>query len=336
MKVTTHIHSLKSKYPFRIAHGVREETATFIVSLQDGNLEGLGEATPVPYYGITTEIMQSVVNENVELIETTPWTHPAIYWQEMDSVLSKNRFVQCAIDMAAYDIWAKKNQLPLYQALGLSIAHVPLSNYTIGIDEIEVMISKMLEYDFPIYKIKLGTPHDLEIIKALRTHTNAVFRVDANCSWNVEQTIRFSEEFADLGVEFIEQPLPAQDFLGMKEIMKHTQLPIIADESCIQEKDVEACVGYFNGINIKLAKCGGITPALRMIEAARKHKMSVMMGCMTESSVGISAIAQVLPLLDFVDMDGALLINNDPADGVKLNKGVVSYPDRNGTGAILL
>jgi L-Ala-D/L-Glu epimerase len=239
------------------------------------------------------------------------------------------------LDIAAYDIWGQRNGKPVFKMLGLDNSKVPFSDYTIGMDEIPVMIQKMKEFDFPIYKIKLGTPNDIEIVRALRNETEAVFRVDANTGWNVDETIRNSSELFNLGVEFIEQPLKADDFEGMKEVIKHTKLPIIADESCVVESDVEKCIGHFSGINIKLAKCGGITPAMRMIKTARTAKMKVMMGCMTESSIGISAIAQLLPMLDYVDMDGAMLIANDPAEGVRLENGRVIYSERNGIGAIL-
>ena len=335
MKIKTHIISLQSKYPFRIAHGVRLETDTFIVELSDKKFTGFGEATPVPYYGITPEVMNKVILENIEIIENIVWENPAKYWAALNPFIGHNHFVQCAIDIAAYDIWGLRNGKPVYKMLGLDNSKVPFSDYTIGIDEIPMMIQKMKEFDFPIYKIKLGTPNDIEIVKALRKETEAKFRVDANTGWGVEETIKNSEELVKLGVEFIEQPLKAEDFEGMAEVIKHTELPIIADESCVLESDVERCIGHFSGVNIKLAKCGGITPALRMIKTARAAKMKVMMGCMTESSIGISAIAQLLPLLDYVDMDGAMLISNDPADGVRLENGKVIYPERNGIGAYL-
>ncbi|MCP9763190.1 dipeptide epimerase [Lacihabitans soyangensis] len=335
MKIKTHTISLKSKYPFRIAHGVRNETDTFIVELSYKKFTGFGEATPVPYYGITPEVMNSVIAENKEMIENIIWEHPGKYWEALNPFIGHNHFVQCAIDIAAYDIWGQKNGKPVHKMLGLDNSKVPFSDYTLGIDEIPMMIEKMKEFDFPIYKIKLGTLNDIEIVKALRNETEAIFRVDANTGWTVEETIKNSEELSNLGVEFIEQPLKSDDFEGMKEVIKHTKLPIIADESCVVEADVERCIGHFSGVNIKLAKCGGITPAIRMIKTARAAKMKVMMGCMTESSIGISAIAQLLPLLDYVDMDGAMLISNDPAEGVKLENGKVIYCDRNGIGAIL-
>lgn len=335
MGIKVHIVRLKSRYPFRITHGVRTETATFIVEWERDGLVGYGEATPVPYYGITPEAMQERLAFHQRTIEASVWSHPAQLWELLRGVIGDNHFLQCAIDIAAYDLWAKEHGKAVYQMLGLSLDQVPLSNYTIGWDEIPEMIRKMKEFDFPVYKIKLGTDHDLEILEALRAVSDARFRVDANTGWTVEQTISYSRKMREMGVEFIEQPLKAGDFEGMKEVMKHTVLPIIADESCITEDDVPLCIGHFSGINVKLAKCGGITPALRMIAQARANGMKVMMGCMTESSIGISAIAQLLPLLDYVDMDGALLIANDPADGVEVKKGRVIYPERAGIGAFL-
>lgn len=213
---------------------------------------------------------------------------------------------------------------------------LPLSNYTIGIGSIEEMVTKIEEQPWPVYKIKLGTDDDLAIIQALRAHTDALFRVDANTAWTAEQTIALAPQLKKLGVEFIEQPLKADDWEGMKEVYQHSVLPIIADESCQVEADVDRCHPYFHGVNIKLMKCGGLTPARRMIQSAKKLGMKVMVGCMTESTVGISAIAQLLPLLDYVDMDGPLLLKNDIATGVRIEGGHVYYSDLVGTGVALL
>jgi L-alanine-DL-glutamate epimerase-like enolase superfamily enzyme len=199
------------------------------------------------------------------------------------------------------------------------------------------MVEKMQERPWPLYKIKLGRPDmDLVLVEALRQHTDAVFRVDANCGWSAAEAVIKSKALNALGVEFIEQPLPANDWEGAKTVYEQSVLPIIADESCIVESDVDRCAGYFHGVNIKLTKCGGLTPARRMIDRARELGLSVMVGCMTESSVGISAIAQLLPLLDYADLDGAMLIANDPATGVTFDYGKVVYAPENGTGVHLL
>jgi len=250
--------------------------------------------------------------------------------------LQENPFALCALDMAAHDLFAKKKGQKLYASWGLSTDHNPLTNYTIGIDSVEKMVAKMREMPWPLYKIKLGTADDLRIVRELRQHTDARFRVDANCAWTAEQAIAYAPELKSLGVEFIEQPLAAADREGMKRVFAESVLPVIADESCIVESDVESCAGLFHGVNVKLTKCGGLTPARRMIAHAKELGMKTMVGCMTESSVGISAIAHLLPLLDYVDMDGTLLITNDPATGVTFDYGRVIYADENGTGAFLL
>ena len=234
-------------------------------------------------------------------------------------------------------MWGKLRGQPLYELWGLSAEKLPRTSYTIGVDTIDVMVVKLKEVsDWPIYKIKLGTSHDLEIIHALRRHTAATFRVDANCGWGVDETIEKSVALRDVNVEFIEQPLAADQLTQMAQVFAESALPIIADESCVVEGDVDRCHGLFHGVNIKLSKCGGLTPARRMIVRARELGMQVMVGCMTESTVGISAIGQLLPLLQCVDMDGALLLAEDIATGVTIDRGVCRFPEENGCGVRLL
>jgi len=223
----------------------------------------------------------------------------------------------------------------MYEMLGLNPKNIPVTNFTIGIARVDKMVQKMKEVDWPIYKIKLGTDHDLEIVRELRKHTDAVFRIDANCAWTAEQAISYSEELAKLGVEFMEQPLGKDDLEGMKEVYQHSKLPVIADESCIVEADVKKCHGLFHGVNVKLMKAGGITPALRMLREAKSLGMKTMVGCMTESSVGITAIAHIAPMLDYVDMDGAMLLSRDIAKGVTITPEEVIFPDGPGIGATM-
>ncbi|TAE30423.1 MAG: dipeptide epimerase [Cytophagales bacterium] len=338
MKLFFHRFDLRLKHTFTIAHDSRDVQQTLIVELRDDNgLRGFGEATANKYYGITIDRMVADLeaislplalanggNSNLSAEELWDIVHPH---------LAQNPFAQCALDEAMHDLVAKRARMPLYKYWNLDPARNPISNYTIGIDTVENMVAKMRELPWPLYKIKLGTKDDLAIVRELRKHTDSRFRVDANCAWTADETIRLAPELQALGVEFIEQPLPADDYEGQQRVFAQSVLPVIADESCIVEADVEQCVGRFHGINIKLTKCGGLTPARRMIEQARQAGMQVMVGCMTESSVGISAIAQLLPLLDYVDMDGTLLITNDPATGVTLDYGQVFYAEENGTGA---
>jgi L-alanine-DL-glutamate epimerase-like enolase superfamily enzyme len=172
-----------------------------------------------------------------------------------------------------------------------------------------------------IYKIKLGTPNDIEIIQQIRKHTSATLRIDANAAWTADEALQKIVAFKDLGVEFIEQPLAKGDWEGMKMLFQHSPLPLIADESCVKESDVDLCVNHFHGINIKLTKCSGITPALRMITHARELGLKVMLGSMNESTIGTAAIAHLLPQVDFVDADGPLLLEEDVATGLQFEEG---------------
>ncbi len=352
MKLILHQFELPLKHEFTIAYASRTTQETLIVELREvgasaparalageapAATSGFGEATTNPYYDVTLENMSAALEATRPAIEKHDLRDPAVFWEELHTKLSPTPFAQCALDEAAHDLWGKKLGQPVHRLWGLDPAAGPPTDYTIGIDAIETMVAKLNEFpNWPVYKIKLGTPRDVDIIKELRQHTSSPFRVDANCGWSVEETLDNAARFKDLDVEFIEQPLPADDWEGMRKVYRHCALPVIADESCIVEADVEKCHGYFNGVNIKLTKCGGLTPARRMITRARQLGMKVMVGCMTESTVGISAIAQLLPLLDYVDMDGALLLAKDIATGVRVVNGRAVYPDENGCGVRLL
>jgi L-alanine-DL-glutamate epimerase-like enolase superfamily enzyme len=223
---------------------------------------------------------------------------------------------------------------PLYACWKLNIPEGPLTDYTIGIDSVEKMVEKMQAKPWPIYKIKLGTPEDVAIIRALRQHTDAILRVDANSGWTLQQALDLIPALHECRVEFIEQPLEKTDLSGMQVLYEKSPIPLIADESCVSEQDVEKCQGLFHGINIKLTKCGGLTPALRMIETARKLNMKVMAGSMNESSIGSAAIGHLLPLLDYVDMDGPILLDEDIASGLEIEFGKVILSGKPGLGIV--
>jgi L-alanine-DL-glutamate epimerase-like enolase superfamily enzyme len=327
---------LPLKHRFTIAHQSREVQETLIVRLEEDGLFGLGESTTNPFYGITLDNMREALEKFKPILLGGKWNTPAELWELGKEIFRDNAFAQCALDQAAWDLFTKKKGKKLYEYLDLNPQRIPTTNFTIGIDTVEKMCAKLREVVWPIYKIKLGTDQDLEIVRELRKNTNSVFRVDANCAWTVDQAISYSEELALLGVEFIEQPLAKDNLEGMREVFALSKLPVIADESCISEADVDKCQGRFHGVNIKLVKAGGITPALRMIQKAKSLGMKTMVGCMTESSVGISAIAHIAPLLDYVDMDGAMLLAKDPAKGVRIFPNEVRFPEGPGIGAELL
>jgi L-alanine-DL-glutamate epimerase-like enolase superfamily enzyme len=337
MELKLHAFDLPLAHTFTISRESITTQPTLIVELIQDGVSGYGEATSNKYYGFTIERMARDLAGLCGQLADRKLSDPTQLWAQCETGLHRDPFAQCALDQAAHDLWGKLSGQPVWKLWGLSTSKIPPSNYTIGIDKIEVMIAKMNEFPgWPIYKIKLGTDHDLEIVRELRKHTSATFRVDANCGWTPDQVIALSPALKELGVEFIEQPLPADRAAEMKRVGAESALPIIADENCIEEADVERChAAGFSGINIKLVKCGGLTPARRMIEKARSLGLSVMVGCMTESTVGISAIAQLLPLLDYVDMDGAVLLARDIATGVKVEQGRCIYPDRPGHGVEL-
>ncbi len=336
MKLSYQVYDLPLKHTFTIAHQSRDVQDTLIVKLEEDDIYGLGESTTNLFYGMTIENMSACLEEFRPVVESGNWETPEQLWELGRAIFRNNPFAQCALDLAAWDFFTKKQGKKLYEYLNLDPRKIPTTNFTIGIDTVEKMVAKMKEVDWPIYKIKLGTDNDLEIVRELRNHTNAVFRIDANCAWTAEQAIRNSEELVKLGVEFMEQPLGKDDLEGMKEVFKYSKLPVMADESCIVESDVKKCHGLFHAINVKLVKAGGITPGLRMIHEAKSLGMKTMVGCMTESSVGITAIAHIAPLLDYVDMDGAMLLAKDPARGVTITPDKVTFPEGPGIGADLL
>lgn len=324
--------NLPFKHPFTISKGTKTHQPALLVELEFFGIKGYGEAPAITYYNIPVGKMIADIESKKKMIEKFSFTEPDRYWHYLHHLIPDNPFLVCALDLAAWDIYGKMKRKQLYQLWDLDISKNPLTDITIGIDTIENMVSKMEETPWPIYKIKLGTPDDIHIINELRKHTNAIFRIDANAAWKAEEALEKIKVFKDLNVEFIEQPLAKDDWEGMKFLYEHSPLPLIADESCVSEHDVIKCKGHFHGINIKLTKCSGITPALRMIKNARELGMKVMVGCMNESSIGTAAIAQLLPLLDYVDMDGPLLLSEDVAKGVTFDYGKIIYADGYGLG----
>ncbi|TLP80285.1 dipeptide epimerase [Maribacter sp. ACAM166] len=336
MQIQLKKFTLPLKHTFSISRESHDFQDTMIASLTLNGKTGFGEATSNPYYKITIETMMTEIMAIKSELENFKFTTPEIFHAFLINKGLSN-FAICALDLAAHDLYGKMLGKSLHEIWSTSTDYYPVTNYTIGIAPIDVMLTKMKEMPWPIYKIKLGTADDVAIVRELRNHTDAIFRIDANCAWTARETIYNAPLLKELGVEFLEQPLKADDWSGMEEVMHHSVLPVIADESCIVESDVEKCALHYSGINIKLTKCGGLTPALRMIHKAKDLGIKVMVGCMTESTVGISAIAQLLPQLDYVDMDGALLLKSDIATGVKIESdGKVIFPELAGSGIQLL
>lgn len=336
MKVEYKKIELPFEYPFTISGGrTKTHQPSLLVALSLGNITGYGEAPAIAYYNITVEQMIADIEKYKTRIEKFALTEVERYWHYLHHLIPNNPFLVCALDIACWDLMGKLKKQPLYKLWQTEWNNTPLTDYTIGLDTIEKMVEKMEQKPWPVYKIKLGLPDDIEIITELRKHTNATFRVDANGGWALAEAIEKINELKNLNVEFIEQPLAKDAGNDMKILYEQSALPLIADESCVQEKDVERCADCFHGINIKLTKCSGITPALRMIKKARELNIKVMVGSMNESTVGSAAIAHLLPQIDYVDMDGPLLLSEDVATGLMFENGKITVSDKPGLGIVL-
>ena len=323
---------LEFEYPFTIAKGTKTHQPTLIVSLGLGNLTGYGEAPAIHYYNVSVERMIELLEAKKRVITSYALTDPQRFWHFLHHLLPEQHFLIAALDIAGWDLFAQMRRKPLYQLLGLPWNKTPLTDYTIGIDTAEKMVEKLKTHPAPIYKIKVQDSSDIDILRALRAVSDAPFRIDANEAFSFESAKLLLPELKSLGVTMIEQPLPKADWDAMKELKALSPIPLFADESCVTEDDVQKCFDTFHGINIKLTKCGGVTPALRMIQEARKSGLKVMMGSMNESTIGSAAIANLLPLLDDVDADGPLLLKEDVATGLHYDHGKISLSGHPGLG----
>ncbi|MFM2286566.1 MAG: hypothetical protein RLZZ543_2063 [Bacteroidota bacterium] len=335
MKISYQKFELPFQYPFSISGGrTKTHQPSLVVCIEQNGLKGYGEAPSILYYNISVEQMIADLNKGLQELEAFDFQHPEAFGAFAFSLFPENSFLVCALDMAAWDLFGKHQEKPLYQLWNTEWKNLPLSDYTLGIDAIPVMLRKMEEHPWPIYKVKLGNEKDLEIIQALRAHTSAPLRIDVNGGWKVDEALAKINALQHTGIELIEQPLSKDERHLMPQLKAQSSIPLIADESCVREEDVEKCAEGFHGINIKLTKCGGISPALRMIKNARKLGLKVMMGNMNESSIGTSAIAHFLPQLDYVDMDGPLLLIGDTASGLSLENGIATLSNQPGLGIL--
>ena len=332
MKIQHKTISLSFKHPFVISKASKTHQPIFLVELDHFGIKGYGEAPAISYYNISTEKMVEDLEKKKMFIEKFAFSDPERFWHFLHHLFPDNSFLVAALDMAGWDLYGKIKRKQLHELWNLNTVTAPSTDFTIGIDSIEMMIQKMKEMPWPIYKIKVGFENDIETITELRKHTDAIFRVDANEAWDVEMALKKIPLLKALNVELVEQPLEKNNWEGMKILYEKSDLPLFADESCVQESDVEKCHHFFHGINIKLTKCSGLTPARRMIEKARQLDLKIMIGCMNETSIGTAAIAQLAPMIDFVDMDGTLLQNEKFGEGVDFEFGKILYYDIPGIG----
>jgi L-alanine-DL-glutamate epimerase-like enolase superfamily enzyme len=329
LRLEAEILSLQTKYPFKIARHEHFEIRTVLLKLRDGDgMEGWGEATPQRFYGETPETVLAALEVYATVLPEDPLDLEEAE-RRFEATLAGNNSARAALSTALHDLAGKRLGIPVHRMWGLDPARAPMSTFTIGIDTAEMIRKKVLEAEpYPILKIKLGSDRDMEILNTIRDVTQKELRVDANCGWDVKHAIRMLPVLEEYGVTVLEQPLPAEDLDGLAEIRRHARIPLIVDESCLTSADIPRVAG----INIKLAKTGGLREAIRMIHIARAHHLMVMVGCMVESSIAITAAAQFTPLVDIVDLDGAALLAHDPYVGATIHGGQLRLPGGPGLG----
>jgi L-Ala-D/L-Glu epimerase len=338
MKLTTLRRKFHLRHPFRIARNMDDsstEKEFLLVHIEHDGKVGWGEAAPTTYYHQTLDTAEAALNALGGMLGNDPFALDKI----LDTAWAKfpdQSAAIAALDGALHDLMGKLLGIPVWKLLGLDRERCPLTCFTIGIDTPEVITQKVREAEqYPILKIKIGTPEDEEILTAVRKGApNKVLRVDANCGWTSADVLERMKKTWKYGIELIEQPTKPEDLAGLAAVRKAGLGPILADESCITEHDVLKCAQNFDGINIKLCKCGGIRAAVRMIHTARACGMKIMIGCMLETSVGLAAAAHIGPLVDFLDLDGHLLLADDPFDGLGGAGGKLTLSERPGLGLI--
>lgn len=334
MQLDSRPFDIQLTVPFRISRHIQYRAENVLVQLTHEGVTGLGEAAPSEHYGENRGTVLAALAFFASEIGDDPFAIEDIL-NRLERLMRLNPAAKAAVDMALYDLVGKLLQIPVYKLLGLNAAQTLQTSFTIGIDTPEKMAQKALEArDYPILKIKVGTKNDVANLKAIREVSQAVIRVDANTAWTPREAVRAINELAEYNLEFVEQPVAPADLAGLKYVREHVSLPIITDESSITIEDIPRVAECTDGINIKLMKCGGLNHALKMIHAARAHNLKIMLGCMIESSLAITAAAHLTPLVDYADLDGNLLVNNDPYRGVTVEQGKLILPDRPGLGVV--
>jgi L-alanine-DL-glutamate epimerase-like enolase superfamily enzyme len=318
---------LSLEAPFTIARGTMTATENVVLRLAHDGATGYGAAAPSAHYGETAATVEAILPDLLEAVEAVGDPHARREIADrMREVARGNPSARAAVDVALWDLAGTLLDEPVYRLLGLSAAgETPATSYSLGIDETPTMrrrAREAVDAGYPVLKLKLGTDRDRRIVEAVRAVApEATLRVDANEAWTPKEAVRNCEFLAEYDVEFVEQPVPAENPEGLKYVHDRSPLPIAADESCRTAADVPAIADRCSIANVKLMKTGGITPAIEAVHAARAHGLEVMCGCMLETNVGIAAAAQLLPLLDYADLDGSLLLDADPYGGVPVSRG---------------
>ena len=335
MHLRFHPYTLELRHRFTLATSSRTSTPSILTEVEQDGIVGYGEASMPPYLGENVETASQFLNQ-VKLPDITSITDIPDILRKVDLITLGNTAAKASVDIALHDWIGKVEMKPLYTLWGLNPTLNPFTSFTIGIDTPDILIEKTKQaVEFKILKVKLGSLDDKEIIQAIRSVSKQPLFIDANQGWtNKEQALRMIEWLADQNVLLIEQPMPKSQKEDMAWLKERSSLPLIADESVQRLSDIKAVAALFHGINIKLMKCTGLNEARAMITEARNLGLKIMLGCMTETSCAISAAAQIASLVDWCDLDGALLIKNDPFKGAYLNNGSIIATDLPGLGLV--
>ncbi len=334
MRIRLEPLELSTRFTFRIAHGARQRHDNTLVRLEHDGLEGLGEAAPSHYYGESAETIREALTQWAAHLGEDPFALDAID-ARLDRVLQGHSAARAGLEMALHDWIGKRLGQPVWKLWGLDAARTPLSCVTLGMADPEEMERKLETVaDFPMIKVKLGAPGDVANLRAIRARYRGKLQVDANAAWAPADAVRVLLEIAPLGIELVEQPVAREDLDGLKWVRERSPIPVFADEACHSLRDVGNLAGRVDGVNLKLMKTGGMREMRRMIHAARAHGMKVMLGSMVESSLALTAAAQLAPLADYLDLDGHWLLATDPFAGAPGERGVIALSDRPGLGVV--
>ncbi|MEN6309937.1 MAG: dipeptide epimerase [Acidobacteriota bacterium] len=331
--ISVKLLDLKLRHAWGLSRGTWTTRRNAFLRFERDGVVGIGEAAPLARYDETAEGAAAFIDKARPVLERDPREY-AVRWNELEALAPGEHAAKAACDLALLDWTGKRLGAPLWRLLGLDRARALATTYSIGIDEVPVMQQKVREApDFDVYKIKVGGRDDRKIIEGIRAVTSKSLRADANEGWKTkEEALEMINWMAGQGVELIEQPLPAAMLRDYGWLRERSKMPIFADESLMKASDIPRIAPYFDGINVKLMKCGGIQEAVRMAAMGRAMGLKLMLGCMIESSLGVSAGAAVSPLFDYADLDGNLLIADDPFQGVATVKGRLVLNDKPGLG----
>jgi L-alanine-DL-glutamate epimerase-like enolase superfamily enzyme len=337
MELRWHRITAHTKYPFKIARDGSsvdgDSVHRIIVEIEHDGIVGRGEAAPTPFYNQSLDTVEATLEQASPLLGGDLFAVGPI----VDRLLARfddQRAAVAAIDEALYDWVGRKLGVPVWRLLGFDVNDTPPTSMTVGIDDLDLVARKTEEVlDFKIIKVKVGTDQDEAILDTVRKHApRHKLRVDANCGWGADEAVDRINALRRFDLEMIEQPIAPGQYEDLRRITKSVDVPIITDEDSAKPSDVLKLAGCVTGVNIKLSKCGGIRQGFHMIRLARAHGLQVMLGCMVETSIGVSAVAQLAPLADYVDLDGHLLLRDDPFAGLELRDGCVYPPDAPGLG----